>query len=98
MGIQGGITAEDVDRMLNRYMDTQAVLIVCPTYDGIVSDIEAIARIVHRAGLPLIVDEAHGAHFRYDAMFPVSALDLGADVVIRPQDPSQPDPDSPAPY
>lgn len=83
LGIQGGITAEDVDRMLNRYMDTQAVLIICPTYDGIVSDIEAIARIVHRAGLPLIVDEAHGAHFRYDAMFPVSALDLGADVVIQ---------------
>ena len=83
LGIQGGITAEDVDRMLNRYMDTQAVLIVCPTYDGIVSNIEAIARIVHRAGLPLIVDEAHGAHFRYDAMFPVSALDLGADVVIQ---------------
>ena len=83
LGIQGGITAEDVDMMLNRYMDTQAVLIVCPTYDGIVSDIEAIARIVHRAGLPLIVDEAHGAHFRYDAMFPVSALDLGADVVIQ---------------
>ena len=83
LGIQGGITAEDVDRMLNRYMDTQAVLIVCPTYDGIVSDIEAIARIVHRAGLPLIVDEAHGAHFRYDAMFPVSALDLGADVVTQ---------------
>lgn len=83
LGIQGGITAEDVDRMLNRYMDTQAVLIVCPTYDGIVSDIEAIARIVHRAGLPLIVDEAHGAHFRYDAMFPSSALDLGADVVIQ---------------
>lgn len=83
LGIQGGITAEDVDRMLNRYMDTQAVLIVCPTYDGIVSDIEAIARIVHRAGLPLIVDEAHGAHFRYDAMFPASALDMGADVVIQ---------------
>lgn len=83
LGIQGGITAEDVDRMLKRYMDTQAVLIVCPTYDGIVSDIESIARIVHRAGLPLIVDEAHGAHFRYDPMFPASALDLGADVVIQ---------------
>lgn len=83
LGIQGGITAEDVDRMLKRYMDTQAVLIVCPTYDGIVSDIEAIAQIVHRAGLPLIVDEAHGAHFRYDVMFPASALDLGADVVIQ---------------
>ena len=31
-----------------------------PTYDGIVSDVGEIAKIVHRAGLPLIVDEAHG--------------------------------------
>lgn len=83
LGIQGGITAEDVDRMLKRYMDTQAVLIVSPTYDGIVSDVEAIAKVVHGAGLPLIVDEAHGAHFRYSSMFPASALELGADVVIQ---------------
>ena len=76
LGIQGGITAEDVDRMLNRYMDTQAVLIVCPTYDGIVSDIEAIARIVHRAGLPLIVDEAHGAHFGFHPAFPKSSAPI----------------------
>ena len=83
LGIQGGIRAEDVERLLKRYMDTQAVLIVSPTYDGIVSDIEAIARVVHRAGLPLIVDEAHGAHFRYSRYFPVSALELGADIVIQ---------------
>lgn len=83
LGIQGGITAEDVDKMLKRYMDTQAVLIVSPTYDGVVSDIEAIARVVHGAGLPLIVDEAHGAHFRFGDMFPVSALELGADAVVQ---------------
>lgn len=83
LGIQGGILPSDVDMMLKRYMDTQAVLIVSPTYDGVVSDIKEIAKIVHKAGLPLIVDEAHGAHFRYGEMFPVSALDLGADVVIQ---------------
>ena len=44
---------------------------------------EKIAKIVHRAGLPLIVDEAHGAHFRYSEIFPQSALELGADVVIQ---------------
>ena len=45
----------------------QAVLIVSPTYEGIVSDIRAIADVVHEFGIPLIVDEAHGAHlpFRY---------------------------------
>ena len=83
LGIQGGILAEDVERMLERFRDIKAVLIVSPTYDGVVSDIASIARVVHRAGLPLIVDEAHGAHFRYNNMFPVSALELGADVVIQ---------------
>lgn len=83
LGIQGGILPCDVDKMLKRYMDTQAVLIVSPTYDGVVSDIKEIAKVVHGAGIPLIVDEAHGAHFRYGEMFPKSALDLGADVVIQ---------------
>ena len=83
LGIQGGILAEDVERMLERFRDIKAVLIVSPTYDGVVSDIASIAGVVHRAGLPLIVDEAHGAHFRYNNMFPASALELGADVVIQ---------------
>ena len=82
-GIQGGILAEDVKAALEEDPDIQAVLIVSPTYDGVVSDVEAIAGIVHGKGLPLIVDEAHGAHFRYSSLFPQSALELGADVVIQ---------------
>ena len=71
--------------MLINHPETEAVLVVSPTYDGIVSDIEAIAGIVHERGIPLIVDEAHGAHFPFgkEAGFPVSALGLGADVVIQ---------------
>lgn len=63
----------------------QAVFIVSPTYDGIVSDIKAIAEVAHKFRLPLIVDEAHGAHFSFgrEVGFPVSALELGADVVIQ---------------
>ena len=83
MGIQGGILPEDVEKALKTYPDIRAVLVVSPTYDGIVSDIHKIAEIVHRAGLPLIVDEAHGAHFRYADEFPVSALEQGADLVIQ---------------
>ncbi len=84
-GIQGGILLEDVEKSLKKYPDIQAVLIVSPTYEGVVSNISEIARIVHRAGVPLIVDEAHGAHFpfAYQGGFPVSALQLGADVVIQ---------------
>lgn len=84
-GLQGGLQAGEVERMLINHPEAEAVLVVSPTYDGIVSDIGAIARIVHERGLPLIVDEAHGAHFPFgkEAGFPVSALEMGADVVIQ---------------
>ena len=82
-GIQGGLVPEDVEQVLKTDHDIQAVLVVSPTYDGIVSDVEKIVKICHGCGIPLIVDEAHGAHFRYHKGFPVSALDLGADVVIQ---------------
>ena len=82
--IQGGILAEDVEKMLQKNPDTEAVLIVSPTYDGMVSDVQAIADVVHRYELPLIVDEAHGAHFPFGGEdFPVSAIDCGADLVIQ---------------
>ena len=56
--------------MLEQYPDTQAVLLTSPTYDGVVSDIAAIAEIVHAHQIPLIVDEAHGAHFGFSERFP----------------------------
>lgn len=83
LGIQGGILPEDVEKALEKDPDIGAVLLVSPTYDGVVSDIRKISEIVHKRGIPLIVDEAHGAHFAYGPEFPVSALDLGGDVVIQ---------------
>ena len=83
LGIQGGILPEDVEKALEEHRDIQAVFIVSPTYDGVVSDVSKIADIVHRKGIPLIVDEAHGAHFRFGKWFPDSALDMGADAVIQ---------------
>ena len=84
-GIQGGLIPGKIEEMLMNHQEIQAVFVVSPTYDGIVSDVKAIAEIVHRFHLPLIVDEAHGAHFSFgrEGKFPVSALELGADVVIQ---------------
>ncbi len=83
LGIQGGISLGDVEKKLQEYPDIQAVLVVSPTYDGVVSDIEGIAAIAHKKGIPLIVDEAHGAHFPFNKNGPKSALDCGADLVIQ---------------
>lgn len=83
LGINGEILTSRVERSLEENKNIQAVLITSPTYDGVVSDIQEIARIAHEHQVPLIVDEAHGAHFRYSSYFPVPAEKLGADVVIQ---------------
>ena len=59
-----------------------AVIITSPTYEGDVSDIRRIAKICHARQIPLIVDEAHGAHFSLPG-FPKSAIECGADIVIQ---------------
>lgn len=82
MGINGVILPEDVENVLKEEPDIQAVLITSPTYDGVVSDVKRIAQIVHRHGIPLIVDEAHGAHFPFSGYFPEDSVTAGADVVI----------------
>lgn len=100
-GINGGIRAEDVRKALEKdamhcagnsgdvrgkITKIQAVLITSPTYEGVVSDIRVIADVAHEYGIPLIVDEAHGAHLEYADQchsFPKSALEYGADIVIQ---------------
>ena len=82
MHMNGEIRKEDVARALAAKPDIRAVVIVSPNYDGIVSDVRGIAEIAHSHGIPLIVDEAHGAHFGFHPAFPERANCLGADVVI----------------
>lgn len=82
-GIQGIITPESVEQALKEAPETEAVVITSPTYDGMVSDVKKISDIVHSYGIPLIVDEAHGAHFGFHPYFPQTAVRLGADLVVQ---------------
>lgn len=83
----GVITAESVEKALEKNPRIKAVVITSPTYEGIVSPVKKIAETAHRFGIPLIVDEAHGAHLPFAAsdekFFPISAIREGADVVIQ---------------
>lgn len=80
--LNGQVQAEDVEAALECDPQIQAVLITSPSYDGVVSDVRAIAEAAHRHGVALIVDEAHGAHFGFHPYFPENSVKLGADIVI----------------
>lgn len=81
-GISGAIRPDDVRAALDAGPGIRCVFITSPTYEGIISDIAAIARICHDHGALLIVDEAHGTHLGFGG-FPPSAIQSGADVVIQ---------------
>ncbi|GFE71484.1 aminotransferase class I/II-fold pyridoxal phosphate-dependent enzyme [Chroococcus sp. FPU101] len=77
------VTPESVEKALQQHPDAKAVMVVYPTYHGICCDLEKIAKITHDYNIPLIVDEAHGAHFTFHPSLPPSALSLGADLSIQ---------------
>ena len=87
-GYYKGITLKEIKDIVDKYSsdhdrnDIKAVILTSPTYEGNVSDIKSIAEYLHQYNIPLIVDEAHGAHFNFSESFPQSAVKSGADVVI----------------
>lgn len=66
-----------------QHPEAKAVMIVSPTYLGVCADVAAIAELCHQHGLPLLVDEAHGAHFGFHPDLPIAALQAGADLVVQ---------------
>lgn len=65
---------------LRAHKDAAAVFVTYPNYFGLCCDIEEIAKTAHRAGIPLVVDAAHAAHFVYSPILPASPAQAGADI------------------
>lgn len=76
------ITPDQVRKALESEPDIGAILLVSPTYEGRIADVEEIAKIVHEREIPLIIDEAHGAHLGWAAGFTQNSCQAGADLVI----------------
>ncbi|GEL25832.1 putative Orn/Lys/Arg decarboxylase [Pseudonocardia sulfidoxydans NBRC 16205] len=72
----------DVERALDRDSDVAGVLITSPTPYGTCADVSAIAELCHGRGLPLLVDEAWGAHLPFHERLPTWAMDAGADLCV----------------
>lgn len=60
-----------------------AVFITSPTYHGICSNLSEITQLCHSHGIPVIVDEAHGAHLGFHPHMPSSAIQQGADIAVQ---------------
>ncbi|KAL9660369.1 hypothetical protein QQ045_025182 [Rhodiola kirilowii] len=86
-GIAGGITSLQVEKAIKELQlegrKAAAVFVTSPTYHGVCSDLSEICRLSHMYDIPVIVDEAHGAHFAFHPKFPESALQQGADIAVQ---------------
>ncbi len=76
------LTPESLDRAFRETPGAVAAQVVSPTYFGAVADVRSLAEVAHSHGVPLIVDEAWGAHLAFHPDLPEHALALGADLVI----------------
>ena len=82
LGIAHCITPQALQRALEETPEAVAAWIISPTYFGAAADVHGLAQVAHARGVPLVVDEAWGAHMAFHEALPEHALSAGADLVI----------------
>ena len=80
LGIAMGVSVEGVKKAIKLNPHARAVFIINPTYYGMTSDLKSIVRVAHMHGMSVLVDEAHGAHMSFHDDFPLTAMEVGADM------------------
>ncbi|WP_175615508.1 aminotransferase class I/II-fold pyridoxal phosphate-dependent enzyme [Piscibacillus halophilus] len=71
-----------IEQAIEEYPEAKAIVLSYPDYFGTTYDITSIMEVAHRHQVPVLVDEAHGAHFPLSHQFPMSAIEAGADIVV----------------
>lgn len=82
-GVAAGYGGDKLGQVLESHNRVAAVLAVHPCYYGVVGDLAGVAGVCRRFDVPLLVDEAHGTHFRFHPRLPRDGLSLGADAVVQ---------------
>lgn len=83
VGLPLAVDVAAAERLVAKHPDIAAIHATSPSYYGFTSDLPALAGLADRVGVPLLVDEAHGAHFSFHPSLPRSALDAGAQVAVQ---------------
>jgi lysine decarboxylase len=82
LGMALGVAPESLEHALAAAPQARAAFVVSPTYYGMAADVEGCVRVAHAAGVPLVVDNAWGAHFGFHHELPPSPVALGADAML----------------
>lgn len=82
LGVAHCITPDSLAASLDSTPDAVGAICVSPTYFGACADVAGLAEVAHARGVPLVVDEAWGAHLAFSPELPPSALESGADLVV----------------
>ena len=77
------VSVATVERAIKKFPQARAILLVSPNYYGVAADLEKISALAHKAGMILLIDEAHGAHLQFCDELPRSAMDSGADLAAQ---------------
>lgn len=80
LGIALGMSIAQLERAITEHPNAKAVFVNNPTYYGICSDLKGIVDVAHKAGMKVLVDEAHGTHFYFGKNMPMTAMNAGADM------------------
>ncbi|WP_216831173.1 aminotransferase class I/II-fold pyridoxal phosphate-dependent enzyme [Alkalihalobacterium elongatum] len=82
-GLSTGVGLNTVIKALQEFPEAKAIFLTNPSYYGITRDLKDVIKIAHQNEIPVLVDEAHGAHFGVGEGFPSSAITQGADIVVQ---------------
>lgn len=81
-GLPAGYVAEDLSLLLDAHPEAVSVFVGEPSYVGTAGDVTGLAEVAHEHDVPLVVDQAWGAHFGFHEAYPPHALAAGADAMV----------------
>lgn len=77
------LSVETVKAAIKKYPQARALILTTPNYYGVAAHTKKISALLHEKNILLLVDEAHGAHLKFDERLPISAIEAGADFVAQ---------------
>lgn len=81
--VAGEVSIQAIEEAYHLYPMCKGIILTHPNYYGMAYNMEKIIQFAHKQGIPVLVDEAHGAHFIGSSSFPSSAIEYGADIVVQ---------------